>query len=117
MTLTYGPSSFSDTGTFPVSIATPATCSLTSAPGNVVFNYVAFGAAVNASTTFGVTCTSYLPYTMTLDAASGTVLGVNYTLVLSASSATGIGSPQTFTISGNAVGGQPGTCGSGSCSA
>jgi spore coat protein U-like protein len=117
MTLTYGPSNFTDTGTFGVSIATPATCSLSNAPGNVVFNYVTFGSAANASTTYGVTCTNYLPYTMALDATSGTILGVNYTLALSASSATGSGSQQSYTISGNIVAGQAGTCASGSCSA
>jgi len=117
MTLTYGPSNFTATGTFPVSIATPAQCSLTTAPGNVVFNYVTFGSAANASTTFGVTCTSYLPYTMALDATSGTILGVNYTLALSAGSGTGNGSQQSYTISGNIVAGQAGTCASGSCSA
>lgn len=117
MTLTYGPSSFTDTGTFGVSIATPATCNLSTAPGNVVFNYVGFGAAANASTAFGVTCTNYLPYTMALDATTGTILGVSYTLALSASSATGTGSAQSYTISGNIAAGQAGTCASGSCSA
>lgn len=117
MTLTYGPANFTTTGSFPVNIATPATCSLSTAPGNVVFNYVGFGAAANASTTFGVRCTSFLPYTMALDATSGTLLGVNYTLALSASSATGTGSPQTYTISGNIVAGQAGTCATASCSA
>ena len=117
MTLTYGPFGFTDTGTLAVSIATPATCNLSTAPGDVVFNYVGFGAAANASTSYGVTCTHYLPYTMALDATSGTILGVNYTLALSASSATGTGSAQSYTISGNIAAGQAGTCASGSCSA
>lgn len=117
MTLTYGPFNFTDTGTFGVSIATPATCSLSNAPGDVVFNYVAFGGAANASTTYGVTCTNYLPYTMALDATSGTILGVNYTLALSAAGATGSGSQQSYTISGNIAAGQAGTCASGSCTA
>ncbi len=117
MTLTYGPFNSTTTGAFPVSIATPAQCSLTSAPGNVVFNYVAFGGAANASTTYGVTCTSFLAYTMALDATSGTILGLNYTLGLSAGGATGSGAQQSYTISGNIAAGQSGTCASGSCSA
>jgi spore coat protein U-like protein len=78
---------------------------------------VAFGAVANASTTFGVTCTSTLPYTMALDATSGTVLGLNYTLALSAASGTGNGVLQTYAINGSIAAGQPGTCATGSCAA
>jgi len=117
MTLTYGPFNTIATGTFPVAIYTPAQCSLSTAPGNVVFTYVAFGAAANASSNYGVTCTSFLAYTMALDATSGTVLGLNYTLSLSAANATGNGSQQSYTISGNIAAGQAGTCATGSCTA
>ncbi len=118
MSLSYGPTPQSTaTGTIPVSISTPAQCNLTTAPGDVVFNYTGFGAAANASTTFGVTCTTYLPFTLALDATSGTLLALNYTLALSATSATGTGAPQTFTISGNIAAGQGGTCATGACSA
>ena len=118
MSLTYGPSPQSTAaGTISVAISTPASCSLSTPPGNVVFNYVGFGAAANASTTYGVTCSNFLPYTMALDATSGTILGLNYTLSMSAASATGSGAPQTFTISGNIAAGQAGTCATGSCSA
>lgn len=118
MSLSYGPNPQSTaTGTLGVSISTPAQCNLTTSPGDVVLNYTGFGAAANASTAFGVTCTTYLPYTMALDATSGTVLGLNYTLALSAASATGNGVEQSFTISGNIAAGQSGTCGSGTCSA
>lgn len=118
MTLTYGSSPQSTaTGTIGVSISTPASCSLTAAPGDVVMNYSSFGAAANGSTTFGVTCSTYLPYTMALDAAGGTVLGLNYTVALSAASATGSGAQQSYTITGNIAPGQSGTCASGTCSA
>jgi len=118
LSMSYGPNPQSTApGTIGVSISTPAQCNLTTAPGDVVFNYVTFGAAANASTSFGVTCTTYLPYTMALDATSGTILGLNYTLALSATSATGTGAPQTFTISGNIAAGQGGTCATGACSA
>jgi spore coat protein U-like protein len=119
MTLTYGNGRFGSiaTGTLPVAISTPASCKLTTPPGNLVFNYVGFGAAANASTTYGVTCTSYLPYTMSLDATGGTLLGLNYTLALATASATGTGSEQAFSITGNIAAGQGGTCGTGTCSA
>lgn len=118
MSLTYGSSPQSSAGgTISVSISTPASCSLSTPPGNVVLNYTGFGAAANASTTYGVTCSNYLPYTMALDATSGTILGLNYTLSMSAASATGSGAEQTFTISGSIAAGQAGTCSTGSCSA
>jgi spore coat protein U-like protein len=117
MTLTYGPGNTTATGIASVSISTPATCNLTTAPGNVVFNYVGFGAAANASTTFAVTCSTYLPYTMALDATSGTILGLNYTIGLSAPSGTGNGAAQTYTISGTIAAGQSGTCATGTCTA
>ena len=106
-----------DTGTFPVTINVTASCRISTAPGNIIFNYTSFGAAANASTTFGATCTSALPYTMTLDATSGTLLGMNYSLALSAASATGTGVQQTYTISGSMAGGQAGTCATSACTA
>jgi len=118
MTLSYGSSPQSTAlGTIGVNISTPASCSLSTPPGDVVFNYVGFGAAANASTSYGVTCSTYLPYTMALDATSGTILGLSYTLALSAASATGNGVEQTFTISGNIAAGQAGTCATGLCTA
>ncbi|HET9469705.1 MAG TPA: spore coat protein U domain-containing protein [Usitatibacter sp.] len=117
LTLTYGNLNSTATTAFGVSIITNAVCNLTTAPGNVVFTYVAFGPVANASTSFGVTCTSTLPYTMALDATSGTVLGLNYTLALSAASGTGTGALQTYSINGSIAAGQPGTCATGSCAA
>jgi len=115
MTLTYGTST--SVNTFPVSIATPATCSITTAPGPVAFGtYVALGAAVNASANFAVTCTNYLPYTMALDAASGVIVGLRYTLALDATNSTGTGAAQTHSINGNLAAGQAGTCAAATCS-
>lgn len=117
MAMTYGPLSSSAIGTLAVNISTPARCQLTTAPGNIVFNYTGFGAAVNAGTTYGVTCTAYLPYGMALDAASGTLLGLNYNVTLAVASATGTGAEQTFAVNGSIAAGQGGTCGAGTCSA
>lgn len=103
-------------GTFPVSITAPATCTLSTPPGNIVFNYTSFSAApVLANTTFAATCTNRLPYTLALDATSGTIAGVSYTLALSAASATGTGLAQTYTINGTIAAGQSGTCAAATC--
>ncbi len=105
------------TGTFPVTIIVPATCSISSAPGTVAFTYTAFSAAaVAANTTFGVICSNSLPYNMSVSPATGAVAGINYALSLTPSSV-GTGLAQTFTITGNAPANQAGTCTTGSCSA
>lgn len=105
------------TGTFPVSITAPATCGITAAPTNISLNYLAFGPAVAASTSFGVTCTRLLYYALALDVNSAVLTGVNYTLALSASSATGTGFQQSYTITATAPAGQAGTCPAASCTA
>ncbi len=104
-----------NSGTFPVSIYAPATCSITTPPGNINFSYTSFGPAANASTTFAATCTNLLPYTMSLDATSGMIVGINYTLALSSASGTGTGSAQTYSINGAIAAGQGGTCAATSC--
>jgi hypothetical protein len=108
---------FETSGTFPVTINVTASCRISTAPGNIIFNYTAFGPAVNASTTFGTTCTNSLPYTMALDSTTGSLLGTNYSLALSATSATGTGAGQTYNISGTMAAGQAGTCSTGTCTA
>jgi spore coat protein U-like protein len=110
--------SISSNGTFPVSITNPATCTMTTAPGNVAFSYTAFSAAaVTASSTFATTCTLNLPYTMSLDASSGVVSGLNYALVInpSVTPPRGTGAVQTHTINGTMPAGQAGTCSMGTC--
>ncbi len=107
------------TSTFPVSITTPATLAITTAPGNVAFNYTAFGSVATASTTFVTLGTLNLPYTMTLDAFSGVISGLNFTLTLDSQaspvSARGTGTAQTHTINGTMPAGQAGACATGSC--
>lgn len=116
-TVTMNPS-IGSPATFGVTIITPASCSISTPPGNITFNYASFqtGSAA-ASTSFATTCTANLPYTMALDATSGTLLGLNYSLSLSASSATGTGAAQTFSINGAMASGQAGTCSAGTCPA
>jgi spore coat protein U-like protein len=103
------------TATFPVSIFTPASCSITTAPGNVNFTSTAFGGVQNANTPFSVTCTNLLPYTMALDATVGVVGGLQYGVTLSASGATGTGLAQNFTVDGTMPANQAGTCAASSC--
>lgn len=112
------------TGTFPVSIVSPATCVISTAPANVAFGtYTALGTARTASSSFAATCTNLLPYTMSLDANSGVVVGLNYTLLLNnintggtnTRAATGSGVAQSFFINGTMPAAQAGTCASGSC--
>lgn len=127
-TLSYGPNPQSTaTTTFPVNIATPATCSITSIPGNVAFGtYVAFGGALAANASFGATCTNYLAYTLSVSPTGGTIAGIAYTLLLqnaapvmsgTSLSVTGSGVEQTYTINGSMAAGQSGTCAIGTCSA
>jgi spore coat protein U-like protein len=108
------------TGTFTVSIVAPATCTLSTAPGNVNFTYTSFSLApATASTTFGATCTNRLPYQMSLDAYNGTLLGLNYTLDINAAAppvaSRGTGVAQTHTINGAIAAGQAGTCATATC--
>jgi spore coat protein U-like protein len=115
MTLAYGTSTA--VNTFPVSISTPATCSVTTPPANVAFGtYVAMGPAVNAASNFAVTCTNYLPYTMSLDAGSGVIAGLQYNVALSSTASTGTGAVQTHTINGTVPAGQAGACTGATCS-
>jgi spore coat protein U-like protein len=104
--------------TFNISIVTIASCTLTSPPASINLGYTSFQAApAAASANFGVNCTTNMPYTMSLDATSGTLVGLNYSLALSQTASTGTGVAQTFSINGSIAAGQSGTCATGSCSA
>lgn len=111
-------------GTFPVSIFTPASCNITTPPANIAFTYTAFNAAaILANTTFGMTCTTSLAYTMALDATVDVVAGLNYTLGLNTVvtggtnplPSVGTGLLQTFFINGSMAAGQAGTCSTPTC--
>jgi hypothetical protein len=102
---------------FTVTVATTNSCQIAVPPGNVSFAYTSFQAVpATANTSYGVRCTTALPYTMALDATSGTLLGLTYNLSLApASSGTGTGATQTYSINGSIAGGQAGVCGTGVC--
>ncbi|MDH4287079.1 MAG: spore coat U domain-containing protein [Gallionella sp.] len=109
---------------FTVSVIVPAVCTISTLPGTVAFTYTAFSAvAVAANTTFQSTCSNLLPYTMSLDATTDVVGGLNYSLALNTSgtggvhplASTGTGAAQTFYINGTMPAGQAGTCATASC--
>ena len=108
-----------NTAAFGVTVLTNNTCQISSPPGNVTFTYASFqGSAAAASTTYGVRCTTALPYTMALDATSGTLLGVVYNLAIAPStSGIGTGATQTYNINGTIAAGQAGTCSTAFCTA
>jgi spore coat protein U-like protein len=91
-------------------------CSISSPPSNIALNYTAFSnTPVAASTPFSVNCTNRTPYTMALNASSGTNAGILYNLSLSSTSANGTGAPQPHSITATAPAGQAGTCATGPC--
>lgn len=104
------------TGNFNVTVNLTSKCEVVSS-ANVDFTYTSFQAGAATATGGGVSvrCTNSLPYTMALDAAAGTVAGLNYTLSLSAAGGTGTGAAQAYTVNGSMIAGQGGTCALGSC--
>jgi spore coat protein U-like protein len=111
-------------GTFAVSIAAPASCSFSTQPGNITFNYTSLGAAVLANTFFRTNCSNLLPYNMALEVSSGMIVGLNYTLALNTTAnsggtsllnSRGTGAAQTFYVNGSVAAGQPGSCNTGIC--
>lgn len=117
------------TATLRVDIAIPQRCDISTPIGALTFNYTSFGAAIQPSTKFKVTCgaglNSPLP-TMALTNAtgqpltSGTAAGLAYTLALNTlANLTGGtptlsvlpgGSATEYRINGNMVAGQAGSC-------
>lgn len=98
---------------FNVTVNLTSACEVTAGPTDVAFTYSSFQTTAATSTggAFSVRCTNTLPYTMALDATSGTVIGLNYTLALSAAGGTGAGlTAANYTVNGNMVSGQSGTC-------
>lgn len=109
-----------DTATFTINIVTTNACQITTSPADITLNYTSLQAGpATANTSFGVRCTSALPYTMALDATSGTMATINlsYTLALSQAGGTGNGQPQTYSVNASMAGGQVGKCATATCSA
>lgn len=86
-------------------------------PGSLVFSYTAFSAsAQTASTGFVLRCNSSVPWSISVDPATTTLLGLRYQIVASPTSGTGNGSTgQAVTLTGTMQAGQAGTCNAPSC--
>lgn len=104
------------TGTVPIRIFAPALCTWTTPPSDINLTYAAFGPQVSANTSFAITCTSGMPYTMSLDVAAAVLAGVRYTLAINATGGTGTGAAQSYSITATIPAGQPGTCAGAACS-
>ncbi|HEY5993031.1 MAG TPA: hypothetical protein VIU46_00355, partial [Gallionellaceae bacterium] len=108
---------------FNVTINLTSTCTFT-APTNVVFNYTSFSATVVNATasTFNVTCTNTLPYTVSLLTSptllapafpvTDSAVGLAYSLAIAAPAGggTGTGLAQAYQVTGTMAAGQAGNC-------
>ena len=102
-------------GSVPIRIFAPALCTWTSPPGDISLTYAAFGPQVSGNTSFTITCTNGMPYTIATDVTSAVLAGVRYTLSLNASGGTGNAAPQTYGITATIPGNQAGTCAGAAC--
>lgn len=101
------------TAGFNVTASLTSKCEVTAAPTDVAFTYTSFQTTAATATggAFSVRCTTSLPYTFSVTAASGTVIGLAYTLGLSAAGGTGNGlTAASFSVTGSMASGQSGTC-------
>ena len=101
------------TAGFNVTASLTSKCEVTSAPTDVAFTYTSFQTTAATATggAFSVRCTTSLPYTFSVTAASGTVIGLAYTLGLSAAGGTGAGlTAASYNVTGSMALGQSGTC-------
>ncbi|MGE0100544.1 MAG: spore coat protein U domain-containing protein [Hydrogenophaga sp.] len=92
-------------------------CVFNSYPGSLVFNYTAFSStAQTASTAFLLRCSTDLPWTITVDPAATTLLGLRYEIAPSPSSGIGNGNTgQSVTLTGTMQAGQAGACATSFC--
>ena len=116
---------------FNVIINLTPTCSVSTQPGDITLNYIDGGAAVNSSTTMGVTCTNGANYQLSLDGAAGLSTysftdadtGLPYTMSFTAAGTggadtatlSGTGAEVSATIGANIAALQSGTCPGGVC--
>lgn len=93
-------------------------CVFNTYPGNLVFNYTAFSATAQTSTTsFMLRCSSGLPWTISVVPSPAVLQGLRYTITPSPASGSGNGnSGQAVTLTGSMQAGQAGTCTGPTCS-
>jgi hypothetical protein len=101
------------TAPFNVTASLTSKCEITTAVADLAFSYTSFQttAATGTGGGFSVRCTTNLPYTLSVTATSGTVIGLAYTLALSAAGGTGAGlTAASYNVTGNMASGQSGIC-------
>lgn len=106
------------TSIFTTNVSILTTCRFSSTlPAAINLTYNSFSASpVSGNTVMQVSCTLSTPYTLALDATSGTIVGLNYSLALSANGGTGSGFAQGYTVTATMPAGQSGTCATATCS-
>lgn len=104
-------------GTLGMNVITPASCAISTPPGDLVLNYPAFSPTpVWAETTVGMRCTAQMPYTLEILPPADVLSGVRYGVAVTPDTGTGNGNTTVnHTIRATAPAGQPGQCGTGSC--
>jgi spore coat protein U-like protein len=92
-------------------------CYFSTGPSTVTVNYTSFqGTAATGTGSFQMRCTNTTPYSLALDAVSGTALGLNYAVGLgtvgtsSVPSQAGTGVAQSYSVAASIAAGQSGTC-------
>jgi spore coat protein U-like protein len=110
------PSPFAGQNDIQVTAVINPTCALTTTGGQITLNYPSFSpSAVTGSTIFGLTCTKFTPFTVSLAPGLGTIVGLQYTSVVSyLDVASGVA--QDINITVTLAAGQSGVCATGTCS-
>lgn len=107
-------------GTLSLTATVNSLCRFT-ATSPLSFNYTSFQAAAQPGTagSFDLECTNSTPFSLSLDATTGTALGLTYELGLNAvgvgtlNSQTGTGATTVYSVPGNIPPNQAGTCATG----
>lgn len=94
---------------FNVTVTLTSVCSITAGPADVTFAYTSFQGTIanSAGGGFSVRCTNNLPFTMALDATTGSVGGLTYNIAAPAGG-TGTGAAVGYSITGTIAAGQGG---------
>jgi spore coat protein U-like protein len=94
---------------FNVTVTLTSVCSITAGPADVTFTYTSFQGAIanSAGGGYSVRCTNNLPFTMALDATTGSVGGLTYNIAAPAGG-TGTGAAVAYSITGTIAAGQGG---------
>ena len=93
-------------------------CVFNTYPNNLAFNYASFSPTPQTnSQNFDLRCSNGLFWSLDIDPASNTLLGLDYTVSTTPASGTGTGNDQAITLTGTLPANQAGTCAMGACSA